>query len=216
MDGPQPFRDPASLRAWFAKNAAKESELWILFYKVHTGRPTVTYAQALEEALCFGWIDGKVRRVDDESYMQRYTPRRPESVWSAVNLRKAEALVAMGRMTSAGLAAFERRDRSAEDRDRYENRPKDLPPDALRRMKMNPRAWEFWMQQPASYRKDATWFVLSAKREETRARRVAAVISYSAQGRRMTEDLGPATVKPPRRPRKKSSRGAVGRKGRSG
>jgi len=197
---PRPFPSPADLRIWFAKHAATESELWILFYKVHTGSPTVTYAKALDEALCVGWIDGKVKRIDDESHMQRFTPRRPQSYWSSVNIRKAKALIAAGRMTPAGLAAFERRDKSASRRYSFENRPADLPSDALAQMKKNQKAWQFWQSQPPGYRKVSTWYVLSAKQAETRARRLATVIAYCARGMRLPQLASPEkTIKHRRR-----------------
>lgn len=145
---PKPFRNPAQLRAWFASHAAKESELWVLFYKVHTAKPTVTYLEAVDEALSVGWIDGKVRRVDDASYMQRFTPRRPESNWSSINIRKAQALIDVGRMNPAGLAAFGQRDKSASRRYSFENAPADLPREAFAQMRQNRKAWDFWEAQP--------------------------------------------------------------------
>jgi uncharacterized protein YdeI (YjbR/CyaY-like superfamily) len=188
---PQPFPNPLKLRAWFAKHASTKPELWILFHKVHTGKSTVTYAEAVDEALSVGWIDGKVRRVDDKSYMQRFTLRRPGSSWSSVNIRKANALIAAGRMTPAGLAAFKQRDRLAAHRYSFENRPKNLPRNALSELKKDRKAWEFWEQQPPGYRRVATWYVLSAKRDETQTRRLAQVIDYSARGKRLPQLISP-------------------------
>lgn len=195
---PQAFQDAARLRKWFAKNVAKETELWVIFYKSDSGRPTVTYAEAVEEALSVGWIDGIVKRIDGERYMQRFTPRRPDSHWSAINIRKAEVLIASGRMAPSGRAAFERRAESRTERYRYENRPADLPPEALGEMKKNRRAWAFWTAQPAGYRRSATWFVVSATRAVTRARRLAAVIEYAARGERISL-LAPPGVRPSKR-----------------
>lgn len=182
---PRPFSSRGNLRAWFAKHAATEPELWILFYKVHTGRPTVTYAEALDEALCVGWIDGKVKRIDDESHMQRFTPRRPDSYWSSVNIRKAKALIAAGRLTPAGLVAFERRGKSASERRHFESLPTNLPRGALAKLRKNRKAWQFWKEQPPGYRRISTSYVLSAKRPETRARRLETVIAYCARGMRL-------------------------------
>ena len=197
---PQPFPNPLKLRAWFAKHAATKSELWVLFYKVHAGKPTVAYAEAVDEALSVGWIDGRVQRVDDESYMQRFTPRRPRSYWSSVNIRKANALITAGRMSPAGLAAFEQRDTSAAHRYSFESRPRNLPRESLSELKKNRKAWEFWEEQPPGYRKVVTWYVLSAKRDETRARRLAAVIDYSARGMRLPQLISPETrIKPTRK-----------------
>jgi len=188
---PQWFPNPAKLRAWFAKYALTKDELWILFYKAHTGEPTVTYGEAVKEALSAGWIDGKVKRVDEERYMQRFTPRQPHSYWSSVNVRKAKALIDAGRMSPPGLAAFEGRSKSTARRYSFENRPVDLPREALAHMKRNRPAWEFWKEQPPGYRRVATWFVMSAKREETRARRLAALIAHAAQRRRLPQVISP-------------------------
>lgn len=187
VSDPLAFPTPGKLRAWFARHATRRDELWIRFYKLATGKPSVTYGEALDEALCVGWIDGLKRSLDAESYVQRFTPRRPGSYWSAINVAKAEALVAAGRMTPAGLAAFEQRERSAEARYSYENRPAELPPAAAAALRADRAAWTFWSAQPPGYRKAATWHVISAKRAETQARRLAALIACSARGERIPQ-----------------------------
>ena len=180
---PRFFKTPAALRRWFEAHHATSAELWIGFYKKDSGRGGVVYKQALDEALCFGWIDGMVRRVDEVCYMQRFTPRRPRSTWSAVNIAKMRALIDGGRAQPAGLAAFERRtpDRSAVYS--YEQRrAAALSPAERLAVKANPAAWSFFEVQPPSYRRTVAWWIQSAKKTETRARRLAVLIDCSARG----------------------------------
>ncbi|HVM45025.1 MAG TPA: YdeI/OmpD-associated family protein [Candidatus Thermoplasmatota archaeon] len=188
---PRLFKTTAALRAWFEKNHDKKSELWMLYYKVGSGKSCVRYQEALDEALCFGWIDTTSKRVDEESYMQRWTPRKRGSNWSAVNVAKAEALIEAGRMTPAGLAAFEARDASAKPRYSFENRPQELPADAQALFRRSKAAWAFWQEQPPGYRRTATWVVVSAKKEETRARRLAQLIACSARRERLPQVSAP-------------------------
>ena len=178
------FAKPQDLRAWFARHAGRDRELWIRFFKVGSGRPSVTYPEALDEALAVGWIDGVRKRLDEESYLQRFSPRKPRSYWSAVNIRKAEALIAAGCMTPAGLAAFNGRHASEAKRYSYENRPRDLPPPARAALEANPAARAYWEKQPPGYRRLAAWYVMSAKLEATRARRLAALIGRLAKRQR--------------------------------
>ena len=177
------FKTPAALRRWLKSHHATSSELWIGFYKKDSGRGGVVYKQALDEALCFGWIDGMVRGVDDVCYMQRFTPRRPRSNWSAINIARANELVAEGRMQTVGLAAFERRipDRSA-GYSYEQRRAAALSPAERRAVKANPAAWSFFEAQPPSYRRTVAWWIQSAKKTETRARRLAVLIDCSARG----------------------------------
>jgi uncharacterized protein YdeI (YjbR/CyaY-like superfamily) len=180
------FAAPADLRAWLVENHERESELLVGFHKKATGRPSITWPEAVDEALCFGWIDGIRRSLGDESYTIRFTPRKARSTWSAVNIARAKELVAEGRMRPAGLAAFEARsdDRSAIYA--YEQRHgATLAPDDERAFRANERAWDFFQAQPAWYRRNALWWVVSAKREETRARRLRTLIEDSANGRRL-------------------------------
>jgi len=177
------FRTPARLRAWLARNHATATELFIGFYRKHSGKGGITYPQALDEALCFGWIDGRVDRIDDVSWKQRYTPRKPKSYWSKVNIAKAEALLAAGRMAPAGLAAFERRDAGGKERYAFENKPADFPLPYLKAFKANTPAWKWFSASRPSYQRTATFWVMSAKQEATRDRRLATLIACSADGR---------------------------------
>jgi uncharacterized protein YdeI (YjbR/CyaY-like superfamily) len=190
---PNFFAEPADLRAWLEENHERESELLVGFYKKATGRRSITWSEAVDEALCFGWIDGIRRSLGDESYTIRFTPRKPRSTWSAVNIERANELVAEGRMRPAGRAAFEARsdDRSAIYA--YEQRhAAKLAPDEEREFRANERAWAFFEAQPPSYRKTALWWVVSAKREETRARRLRTLVEDSANGRRLRQLTPPA------------------------
>ena len=167
------FDGPAQLRSWLETNHATATEAWIGYYRKGTDKRSISYAEAVEEALCFGWIDGIGYRVDDEVTTNRFTPRRSGSYWSAVNIGKAERLRAEGRMAPAGLAAFDRRDASAEARYSYENRPANLPTELLARLQADEVARRYWDGQTASYRRTAAFWVTSAKRPETRAKRLA-------------------------------------------
>ena len=190
---PSFFAEPAELRAWLEENHERESELLVGFYKKATGKPSITWPEAVDEALCFGWIDGIRRSLGDESYTIRFTPRKARSTWSAVNIARAKELIAERRMRRAGLAAFEARsdDRSAIYA--YEQRHHaKLVPDEEREFRANERAWAFFEAQPPSYRKTALWWVVSAKREETRARRLRTLIEDSANGRRLRHLTSPA------------------------
>ena len=181
---PRFFTGRSDFRRWLEKNHASAPELWVGFYKVSSGRGGLTYLEALEEALCFGWIDGVRHRVDAQSFSQRFSPRRAKSYWSAVNIRRAEQLKAAGLMHDAGLAAFERRD-GASDRYSFERAPAALDPAAEKRFRANRRAWSFFESQAPWYRRVALHWVTSAKREETRARRLETLIRDSAGGRRI-------------------------------
>jgi len=179
------FKTPATLRAWFQKHHAAAPELIIGFYKVDSGRPSVTYQQALDEALCCGWIDGIRRRVDDASYTIRFTPRRPGSYWSAVNTKRAHELIAEGRMQPAGQAAFDRRDSAKTEEYSYESRRDELAPAYQKQFKANQPAWAFFQSQPPGYRRIASAWVMSAKQEATRLKRLATLIADSASGQRL-------------------------------
>ena len=155
------------------------------FYRTSTGKPSITYHEALDEALCVGWIDGVRRSRDDESYEQRFTPRKPRSYWSLVNIGRARALIKAKRMKPAGLRAFEKRDEAGAKR--YSNEQQTVVFDTLReaRFRQNAAAWEFFQAQPAGYRRVMTHRVMSAKREETREKRLDQLISVSAKLRRV-------------------------------
>ena len=178
------FSTPAELRAWFEQHHATESELWVGFYKKASGRPSITWPEAVDEALCFGWIDGVRKGIDDVSYANRLTPRTRRSTWSAVNMKRAQELIELGLMHPAGLKAFEQR---TEDRTAiysYEQRQDAQLDDAQeRQLRANAPAWEFFNAQPAWYRKAAIWWVVSAKREETKRSRLETLIEHSERSR---------------------------------
>lgn len=185
LEPPRFFATAARFREWLEANAATTRELTVGFYKVGSGKPSMTWPEAVDEALAFGWIDGVRRRFSDEAYTNRFTPRRPGSNWSAINLAKVEALIAAGRMTPAGLAAYQRRTETKSGVYSYEQRhlarfaPKDLA------TFKNRRAWAFFEAQPPGYRKLSTYWVVSAKRDTTRTRRLTDLIKASAAGRRL-------------------------------
>ncbi len=177
------FESPAQWRAWLEQHHASESEVQVGFYKKDTGRQGMTWSQAVDEALCFGWIDGIVRRVDDQRHQQRFTPRQAKSTWSAVNIDKVERLTAEGRMADAGLRAYAARSEENSRIYAFEQEAVELPPDALDRLRADEAAWRFWESRPAGYRRVATWWVVSAKRPETRERRLATLIEDCAAER---------------------------------
>ena len=178
------FATPAEFRAWLDEHHATAQELWVGLYKKGTGRPSITWPEAVDEALCFGWIDGVRKGLDDESYANRFTPRRARSTWSAVNIARVQELTKLGRMHPAGLAAFERRTEQNSGIYSFEQTGElVLGEDFERRFRENQSAWRYFEDQPASYRKAAIWWVISAKKEETRLRRLAVLIDDSANGR---------------------------------
>jgi uncharacterized protein YdeI (YjbR/CyaY-like superfamily) len=180
------FSTPTELRAWLEEHHATASELWVGYYKKATKRPTITWAEAVEEALCFGWIDGKLQRIDDQRHRQRFTPRRKGSNWSAVNIAKVAELRAQGRMTPSGEAAFAARRTDEPGAYSYERRHEAaFDADQEKAFRANESAWAWFEQQPPSYRTTATFWVVSAKRPETRARRLASLIECSTEGRRV-------------------------------
>ena len=184
LQEPTFFATPDELRAWLAEHHEARDELWVGFHKKATGRASVTWQQAVDQALCFGWIDGVRKSLGDESYKIRFTPRKSRSTWSAINVRRYGELLAAGLVAPAGVAAFERR---AEDRTAiysYENRDKAVFEDEQEgRFRADAAAWEWFQAQPPSYRRTATYWVVSAKRPETRERRLTRLIEDSAAGR---------------------------------
>lgn len=179
------FKTSAALRKWLDKNYNKKDELWMGYYKKSSGKQGVTYKQALEVMLCFGWIDGIVKGIDAEKYCQRYTPRRAKSIWSAVNIKKIEELTNAGLMHEAGLAAFNNRDKKRAGLYSFEQEEIKFPPAFLKTMKTNKKAWSYFSNMPPGYRKTATWWVISAKQEETRMRRLKTLIADSEAGRKI-------------------------------
>ena len=179
------FARPEDFRRWLQRNHDKADELLVGFWKKDSGKPSMTWPESVDEALSFGWIDGVRRRIDDESYSIRFTPRRRGSIWSAVNIKRATELTRLGRMAPAGLRAFEARDEKKSAIYSYENRPRDLAPEYEKSFRTNKKAWEYWSAQPPGYRRQLTYFVMEGKKNETRQRRLATLIDACAQGRRL-------------------------------
>jgi len=179
------FETPAEFRAWLAQNHATATELGVVLHRKASGKPSMTWSEAVDQALCFGWIDSIARRIDETSRVQRFTPRKARSNWSAVNIKKVGELTARGLMTPAGLAAFARREEARSAVYSYENRHlAALDPEREAAFKARKKAWEFFSRQPPSYRQTAIYWVMNAKREETRSKRLARLIELSAARRR--------------------------------
>ena len=179
------FETAAEFRAWLEANHDTASELWVGYYRKGVPKTSMTYPEAVDEALCFGWIDGQTKRIDDEVTAQRFTPRRKASNWSAINIGKVARLTAEGRMHPAGTRAFEGRDRRRDATYSYERPAQELPPEWLARFEADAAAWAYWQAETPSYRRTAVYWVVSAKRPETRERRFAALVADSAAGRRV-------------------------------
>jgi uncharacterized protein YdeI (YjbR/CyaY-like superfamily) len=178
------FKTAAEYRVWLERNHERATELWIGYWKKSTGKPSLTWPDTVDESLCFGWIDGIRKSIDADSFKQRVTPRRPTSIWSRINIGRVEVLAAEGRMRPAGLAAFERRKKSGVYS--FEQvRDRGLDPATKREFRKNKKAWEWFHTQPPGYRKLASFWIMSAKRPETRARRLATLIRDSEAGRRI-------------------------------
>jgi uncharacterized protein YdeI (YjbR/CyaY-like superfamily) len=185
------FETPDAFRAWLEKNHTKATELLVGFHKKGSGKPSITWPESVDQALCFGWIDGVRRRIDDVSYSIRFTPRKRGSIWSAINIARVEELTRLSLMRPAGLKAFEARIEAKSRVYAYENVLRTLDPGAEKTFRANRKAWKFFNEQAPSYRRVAIYWVTSAKKEETRARRLATLIEDSAAGRR----LGVVTLK---------------------
>ncbi len=181
------FKTPSDLRKWFEVHHASTPELWVGYYKKDSGKPSINWPESVDEALCFGWIDGVRKSVDDISYKIRFSPRKPRSIWSAVNIKCAQELMEQGRMQPAGLRAFQARTENRSGIYSYEQRSPELPDRYGKKLKKNPAAWKFFQAQPPSYRKAANWYVLSAKKEETRLKRLEQLIAHSEAGRRIPQ-----------------------------
>jgi uncharacterized protein YdeI (YjbR/CyaY-like superfamily) len=181
---PRFFATQADWRAWLAVNHATAQELSVGFWKRGAGRPSITWPESVDEALCFGWIDGVRHRIDDAAYRIRFTPRKPGSVWSRINIRRFGELKAAGLVAPAGQAAFDA-GKERTDHYSYENAPASLAADETRRFRKNAKAWAAFQAFPPSYRRPALWWVTSAKRPETRARRLEQLIVASERGERI-------------------------------
>jgi uncharacterized protein YdeI (YjbR/CyaY-like superfamily) len=178
---PTSFKTQADWRAWLEAHHDASREILLRLFKVHAAHRGLTYKQALDEALCFGWIDGVARRLDEDSYCQRYTPRRPGSIWSRVNIGHVERLIKEGRMTPAGLAAYAKRNEKRTAVYSFENPPKILPPEMEKRFRAKKRAWAFYQEQAPWYRRTTAFWILNGKEEETQRRRLDALIACCAR-----------------------------------
>lgn len=191
------FPTPADFRAWLEEHHETATELWVGFFKKDTGKPSVTWPESVDEALCFGWIDGVRKRLDEESYVIRFTPRRPKSNWSAVNVRRVEELTRLGRMRPAGEKAFAARSEERTGVYSFEKREAARLDDAGEKaFRANKKAWELFQAQAPWYRKVTVHWVMSAKKEETRQRRLATLIADSAEGRIIKQVIQPKEKKP--------------------
>jgi uncharacterized protein YdeI (YjbR/CyaY-like superfamily) len=182
---PAIFRTAADFRAWLEAHHGTARELLVRCYKNHARRQGLTYFEALDEALCFGWIDGVRGRIDEDSFSVRFTPRKPKSVWSAINIERAGKLRAAGRMRPVGLAAFRGGKAASARRYSYESKALDLDPAYVRKLQNNRRAWAFFEAQPPWYRRTTAFWVMSAARPETRERRLEILIASAAEGARI-------------------------------
>ena len=185
MVKPTYFKSAADFRLWLEANHASAPELWLGFYKRDSGKVGITYPEALDEALCFGWIDGVRKRLDELRFTQRFTPRKPKSVWSLINVGHVERLTKTGRMKPSGLKAFAARHAAKTGIYSFENRPRELSLALQCRFKSNKAAWDYFQRQPPGYRRVTSFWVMSAKQEATRERRLARLMADSSQGRRL-------------------------------
>jgi len=180
------FKNPAAFRAWLERHHRRAKDLQVGFYKRGTGKPSLTWPESVDEALCFGWIDGIRRRIDAVSYTIRFTPRNPGSTWSAVNLKRVRVLLKAGRMRPAGLKVFQERDRRKAGLYSFEQRRQiKLPPRFEKRLRASKRAWTHYCTQAPWYQRTAAFWVISAKQEATRLKRLAILIASSGAGRRI-------------------------------
>lgn len=173
------FANAAEFRAWLEKNHATEKEVLVGYYKLETKKPSMTWSESVDQALCFGWIDGIRRSIDKESYCIRFTPRKPNSTWSAVNIKKVAELTAQGLMQAKGIEAFEKRKEAKSVVYSYENKAIELTEDLQEKFKENPQAWEFFLKQTPTYQKNIKYWIMSAKQEVTRFSRLDKIISLS-------------------------------------
>jgi uncharacterized protein YdeI (YjbR/CyaY-like superfamily) len=181
MSEPIFFESPQAFYDWLEEHHGSEDEVYVGYWKKATGRPSLTWSESVDQALCFGWIDGRVNRIDEKRHMQRFTPRRPGSNWSKINVDKVAKLTEAGRMRPAGVAAFEQRTDGKTGVYSFE-RDSELAPEYEERLRANKAAAEYFDSRPPWYRRTAIHLVMSAKREETRLRRLDQLIEDSANG----------------------------------
>jgi len=184
LSEPEPifFESPQAFYDWLEEHHDTDSEVYVGFYKTHTGKRAMTWSESVDQALCFGWIDTRSNSIDEDRYMQRFTPRKPGSNWSRINVEKVAKLKEAGLMRPAGLAAFEKRSEEKTGVYSFERESAALPPEYEQRLRANPAAAEYFDRKPPWYRRTAAHWVVSAKREETRLRRLAQLIEDSAAG----------------------------------
>lgn len=182
---PRYFATPADFRAWLVAHHATAGELLVGFYKKGSGKPSITWPESVDEALCVGWIDGVRRRIDDERYSIRFTPRRPRSIWSNVNTKRVEVLTREGRMLPAGLAAFAKRDAKRSGIYSFEREHAALPPAFMKALRANRKAWAYFTTTAPYYQRLVAHWVTSAKKEETRERRLATLVGCCAKGEKI-------------------------------
>lgn len=188
MSDPDPifFETPAEWRLWLQTNHQTEGEIWVGYYKKHTAIPSVTWDETVDEALCVGWIDGIRKRVDDQAYTIRFTPRKPSSVWSGKNIKRIEELIELGLVNQQGLDIYRNRKHHAENGYSYENKEKaTLPPEFMARLEAEPEAKLFFDQLARSYRQNSIWWVIKAKREATRNSRMQILIDSCLEGKKI-------------------------------
>ena len=184
---PEPlfFARPKDFRAWLKVHHQTRAELWVGFYKKASGKSSITWPESVDEALCFGWIDGIRKSLNSLSYIIRFSPRQKRSVWSEINTKRVEVLLTQGRMEAAGLRAFQARRENRSGIYSYEQRLDRLPEPYQDTLKREKAAWSFFQSQPPSYRKQVSWWVISAKKEETRQERLQKAIETFARGKRL-------------------------------
>ena len=179
------FPSQAEFREWLEKNHETEAELIVGYYKVKTGKPSMTWSESVDQALCFGWIDGIGRSLGDESHTVRFTPRRPKSIWSSINIAKIEKLIKEGLMKPAGIAAFAKRDEKRSSIYSHESKPKELSLEFEKLFKEDANAWEFFNKQAPSYIRTCVFLIMTAKQEKTKLSRLEKLISASREGKRV-------------------------------
>jgi uncharacterized protein YdeI (YjbR/CyaY-like superfamily) len=193
-DAPKFFATPAAFRKWLEANHAKRTELLVGFYKRDSGKPSITWPESVDEALCFGWIDGVRKSLGEEAYTIRFTPRKPRSIWSAINVAKIAELEKSGKLHESGRAAFALRTDTRTGVYSFERAEPAVLPEAFEALlRKNKKAAQFFDAQPPGYRKTAIHWVISAKREETRSQRLARLIADSAAGQRLAHLVSPGT-----------------------
>jgi uncharacterized protein YdeI (YjbR/CyaY-like superfamily) len=186
---PTYFRTPADFRSWLTENHAHQTEFFVGFHKKDSGKPSITYPEAVDQALCFGWIDGVRKSVNATSYTVRFTPRKPKSYWSKINTKRANELIQQGLMQPPGAKVFAARDQATTKRYSFEREAAKLTPAYAKQFQSDAKAWAFFQSQAPYYQRVATFWVVSAKQEPTRQRRLRTLITTSAQSRRLDQFL---------------------------